>query len=398
MFDCVNFLWFLSSRCSTSTETSSSQSPHPPMPMEVTPSDDQGQGHLQTSQEQVLSSSEGEAQKKELETALDPSPETCPDSKTPDSTNIQTPECSSVKTLTSVQLQQKDSSQAESGSTDSCEPKELQEGQEIYIQTEGLTVQMAEPGLDRIVIVNGPDGTTMHIQTPEGVPLEAVQALLGIEASDEAKSSSVNPDQNPNWSGLSQNKTWPEPQHTERGCFFESHPFKWPGPKHPHPESIRIHKSEGKKRNRLRVPVSQCSWGRSMNTLLSVCPVGVRMWLSRQKQLTCLQTGVRCLSEVIILRSSHWLTLTWQHDQCNQINNSLSAEHEQILNINICPLWAPVLSRTDDLWCQFWLVPQFSAVMMSALVFKECDWSFFSPVFPYLFIDKRKSDQLFICR
>lgn len=157
------------------------------MPMEVTPSDDHGQGHQQTSQEQVLSSSEEGAQKKELETALGPSPETCPDSKTPDSTNIQTPECSSVKTLTSFQLQQKDSSQSESGSTDSCEPKELQEGQEIYIQTEGLTVQMAEPGLDRIVIVNGPDGTTMHIQTPEGVPLEAVQALLGIEASDEAK-------------------------------------------------------------------------------------------------------------------------------------------------------------------------------------------------------------------
>lgn len=65
--------------------------------------------------------------------------------------------------------------------------KELEEGQEIYIQTEGLTVQMAEPGLDRIVIVNGPDGTTMHIQTPEGVPLEAVQALLGIETADESK-------------------------------------------------------------------------------------------------------------------------------------------------------------------------------------------------------------------
>lgn len=65
--------------------------------------------------------------------------------------------------------------------------KELEEGHEIYIQTEGLTVQMAEPGLDRIVIVNGPDGTTMHIQTPEGVPLEAVQALLGIETADEAK-------------------------------------------------------------------------------------------------------------------------------------------------------------------------------------------------------------------
>lgn len=67
--------------------------------------------------------------------------------------------------------------------------KELQEGQEIYIQTEGLTVQLAEPGSDGIVIVNGPDGTTMHIETPEGVPLEAVQALLGIEASDGEKPS-----------------------------------------------------------------------------------------------------------------------------------------------------------------------------------------------------------------
>ncbi|KAG7277756.1 hypothetical protein CRUP_023044 [Coryphaenoides rupestris] len=40
---------------------------------------------------------------------------------------------------------------------------------------------------DQIVIVEGPDGTTMHIQTPEGVPLEAVQALLGIEASEESR-------------------------------------------------------------------------------------------------------------------------------------------------------------------------------------------------------------------
>ncbi|XP_063738507.1 zinc finger protein 839 isoform X2 [Eleginops maclovinus] len=58
------------------------------------------------------------------------------------------------------------------------QPPVLQEDEEIYIQTESLTVQ---PG-DRMVIVDGPDGTTMHIQTPEGVPLEAVQALLGIEA------------------------------------------------------------------------------------------------------------------------------------------------------------------------------------------------------------------------
>ncbi|XP_061898448.1 zinc finger protein 839 isoform X2 [Entelurus aequoreus] len=67
--------------------------------------------------------------------------------------------------------------------TESCQTKELEEGEEIYIQTEGMTVQLAEPGQEGIVIVNGPDGTTMHIQTPEGVPLEAVQALLGIEGS-----------------------------------------------------------------------------------------------------------------------------------------------------------------------------------------------------------------------
>lgn len=96
--------------------------------------------------------------------------------------STQTPESSLVQT--SAQLQQRDSLP-----TLSTEAKELQEGQEIYIQTEGLTVQLAEPGSDGIVIVNGPDGTTMHIQTPEGVPLEAVQALLGIESSDGSKAS-----------------------------------------------------------------------------------------------------------------------------------------------------------------------------------------------------------------
>lgn len=86
---------------------------------------------------------------------------------------------SSDQTTAPSQPQQGDTVQPES-----CEAKQLQEGQEIYIQTEQLTVQLAEPGSDGIVIVNGPDGTTMHIQTPEGVPLEAVQALLGIEAAD----------------------------------------------------------------------------------------------------------------------------------------------------------------------------------------------------------------------
>lgn len=154
----------------------------------MTPAENQQEGPLQTStqleplpesQDQVLSGSDITAQVSSLKTSAE--------SVKPDSSVTQTPESGSVQTVTSSQLQQKDSSPSESSSSDPCEPKELQEGQEIYIQTEGMTVQLAEPGLDRIVIVNGPDGTTMHIQTPEGVPLEAVQALLGIEASDGAK-------------------------------------------------------------------------------------------------------------------------------------------------------------------------------------------------------------------
>lgn len=122
------------------------------------------------------------------DSAPDSAPTTAPDS-TPDSAPTAAPDSAptaapdSAPTAAPGPLQQGESSQASEG----CEQKELEEGQEIYIQTEGLTVQMAEPGLDRIVIVNGPDGTTMHIQTPEGVPLEAVQALLGIETADEAK-------------------------------------------------------------------------------------------------------------------------------------------------------------------------------------------------------------------
>ncbi|XP_031696773.1 uncharacterized protein LOC116379003, partial [Anarrhichthys ocellatus] len=185
-----------SSSGSISAKTPSTQAPPPAMPMEVTPGEDQGMGplqtnvqvkSLQTNQDQVLSSSDIAAQMNELEKALGSSPKTNTDSKKPESSSTQTPESSSVQTVASSQLQQRDSTLSESGSADPCESKELQEGQEIYIQTEGLTVQMAEPGVDRIVIVNGPDGTTMHIQTPEGVPLEAVQALLGIEASDGAK-------------------------------------------------------------------------------------------------------------------------------------------------------------------------------------------------------------------
>ncbi|XP_032364521.1 mucin-2 isoform X2 [Etheostoma spectabile] len=151
----------------------------PDSPMEVDP--------VAASQDRVLSSGDISAQMKELEKALSSSPEALEksgnpaESQTPESGLVpdpgftQTPEPGPLPTQTlAPPQQQKDLSVS------------LQEGQEIYIQTEGLTVQMAEPGLDRIVIVNGPDGTTMHIQTPEGVPLEAVQALLGIEASDAA--------------------------------------------------------------------------------------------------------------------------------------------------------------------------------------------------------------------
>lgn len=225
-----------SSSGSTSAKMPSTQAPPAvtPTPMEVSPGEDQSMGPLKTdaqvelpktvaqltplktdtqveplksdaqvellsaSQDQVLSTSDITAQMKVLEKALDSSSKTTVDSKTPESSSTQTPESSSAQTPESSSTQTPESSsvqtpafsslqQKESGSADPCEPKELQEGQEIYIQTEGLTVQLAEPGLDRIVIVNGPDGTTMHIQTPEGVPLEAVQALLGIEASDGAK-------------------------------------------------------------------------------------------------------------------------------------------------------------------------------------------------------------------
>lgn len=132
-------------------------------------------GSLPT-QDQTLSSTDLSLQMKEEETTS--GPETSSDSKVLDSSTAPTDQPSASP------VPQQDDSQVESCA---MEPKELQEGQEIYIQTDGLAVQMAEHGMDRIVIVNGPDGTTMHIQTPEDVPLEAVHALLGIEASNEGK-------------------------------------------------------------------------------------------------------------------------------------------------------------------------------------------------------------------
>ncbi len=57
-----------------------------------------------------------------------------------------------------------------------------QESPVIFQTAEGLVMQSAEElAAKGIVIVNGPDGTMMHIEAPEGVPLETVHALLGIE-------------------------------------------------------------------------------------------------------------------------------------------------------------------------------------------------------------------------
>lgn len=185
------------SRLSTTTTSSSSSSsspafakapltsaPPPDTPMEVAAAATGDQENsLQVSQDQVPSSSNVPDQMNELENFLGSSPDPATDTQTQtQSGSTQTPQVSSAQDLPPPsQPQQSDPDPAPSGA------KELQEGQEIYIQTEGLTVQLAEPGSDRIVIVNGPDGTTMHIQTPEGVPLEAVQALLGIEAAEGSK-------------------------------------------------------------------------------------------------------------------------------------------------------------------------------------------------------------------
>lgn len=142
--------------------------------MEVTVGEEEGS--LPT-QDQTLSSTDLSLQ---MEKETTSGPETSTDSKVLDMSTAPTAQPSASPVPQQVE------SHVESSS---LEPKDLQEGQEIYIQTDGLAVQMAEHGMDRIVIVNGPDGTTMHIQTPEDVPLEAVHALLGIEASNEGKAS-----------------------------------------------------------------------------------------------------------------------------------------------------------------------------------------------------------------
>lgn len=136
----------------------------------------EGQCQEEGPQDQTLSSTDLSLQMKEKETTS--GPESSTDSKKPERST--TPPAPPPE----PSVPQQSPSPLESSSV---EPEEVQEGQEIYIQTDGLDVQMSEPGMDRIVIVNGPDGTTMHIQTPEDVPLEAVHALLGIETSNEGK-------------------------------------------------------------------------------------------------------------------------------------------------------------------------------------------------------------------
>ncbi|KAL1258317.1 hypothetical protein QQF64_011561 [Cirrhinus molitorella] len=77
--------------------------------------------------------------------------------------------------------------EVQDGQTDAVENPEasqvVQQESPVIIQTaEGLVMQSAEAlAAKGIVIVNGPDGTMMHIEAPEGVPLETVHALLGIE-------------------------------------------------------------------------------------------------------------------------------------------------------------------------------------------------------------------------
>lgn len=77
--------------------------------------------------------------------------------------------------------------EVQDGQADTLEDPEasqvVQEESPVVIQTaEGLVMQSAEElAAKGIVIVNGPDGTMMHIEAPEGVPLETVHALLGIE-------------------------------------------------------------------------------------------------------------------------------------------------------------------------------------------------------------------------
>uniref|UniRef100_A0A4W5N8J6 Zinc finger protein 839 n=1 Tax=Hucho hucho TaxID=62062 RepID=A0A4W5N8J6_9TELE len=131
---------------------------------------------------EVLSTSDIADQMKELEKALATDPVAV--DQQPRSTQ---PQQSNPTPVQQSGLTQAASTSSGLGQVVVQESQGCQEVQEIYIQTEGLTMHLAEGqegelASERIVIVNGPDGTTMHIRAPEGVPLEAVHALLGIEA------------------------------------------------------------------------------------------------------------------------------------------------------------------------------------------------------------------------
>ncbi|XP_029531649.1 zinc finger protein 839 isoform X1 [Oncorhynchus nerka] len=140
------------------------------------------QGVSGTEPTEVLSTSDIADQMKELEKALATDPVAV--DQQPMSTQ---PQQSNPTPVQQSGLTQAASTSSGLGQVVVQEAQGCQEVQEIYIQTEGLTMHLAEGqegelASERIVIVNGPDGTTMHIRAPEGVPLEAVHALLGIEA------------------------------------------------------------------------------------------------------------------------------------------------------------------------------------------------------------------------
>ncbi|KAK6304626.1 hypothetical protein J4Q44_G00252120 [Coregonus suidteri] len=146
------------------------------------------QGVSGTEPTEVLSTSDIADQMKELEKAL--ATDQVAVDQQPRSTQ---PQQSNPTPVQQSGLTQAVSTSSEGGQVvvqeaqGSQEAQGCQEVQEIYIQTEGLTMHLTEGqegelASERIIIVNGPDGTTMHIRAPEGVPLEAVHALLGIEA------------------------------------------------------------------------------------------------------------------------------------------------------------------------------------------------------------------------
>ncbi|XP_052386300.1 uncharacterized protein LOC127933372 [Carassius gibelio] len=90
---------------------------------------------------------------------------------------------SEFKTSQEATQQEVQDSQTDDALEDPEASQVVQQESPFIIQTaEGLVMQSAEElAAKGIVIVNGPDGTMMHIEAPEGVPLETVHALLGIE-------------------------------------------------------------------------------------------------------------------------------------------------------------------------------------------------------------------------